>query len=189
MKNFTDQLVDMIIENERSRLDKIMQYTTEQISKDFAFVMMRLLDMYYDNYDPTSYVRIYGKRGKYMSGRRPKVTHGSLHAAVSRDDGRLERSGGTLKLGEDQASYVGGIEFDENNFKNSSDIYHRKKGIEEWNIVENFLYAGDGVGKGDWRSVDENYSAPSPDELMNSYMDNYGSMFDRHYNNALKKFS
>lgn len=188
MKDFTDQLVDLILKNETSRIDKIMKYTTEQVSKDFAFVMMRFLDMYYDNYDPTSYVRIHGKRGKYMSGRSPVGGQLSLHAAVSRDNGKLERSGGTFKLGDDQVSYVGGIEFDEVNFKGDK-MYHRKKGIEEWDIVQNFLYAGDGVGKGDWRSVDESYSAPSPNELMNDYMDNYGPMFDRHYQNALKKFS
>ena len=142
--------------------------------------------MYYDNYDPTSYVRIYGKRGKYMSGRTPVGGQLSLHAAVSRDSNGLEKSG--LDKDKGGLAYVGGIEFDESNFT-TSHMYHRKKGIEEWDIVQNFLYAGDGVGKGDWRSVDESYSAPSPDELMNSYMDNYGPMFDRHYANALKKFS
>lgn len=188
MKAFTDQLVELIIKNETSRIDKIMKYTTEQVSKDFSFIMMRLLDMYYDNYDPTSYVRIHGKRGKHMSNRTPVGGQISLHAAVSRDGGATERSGGTLQFGDGQISYVGGIEFDEANFKGDS-MYHRKKGIEEWDIVQNFIYSGDGVGKGDWRSVDGNYSAPSPDELMNGYMDNYGPMFDMHYNNALNKFS
>lgn len=188
MKDFTDQLVDLILKNEKPRLDKIMAYTTEQVSKDFAFVMMRLLDMYYDNYDPTSYVRVYGKRGKYMSGRKPVGGQLSLHAAVSRNDGSLEKFGLDKERGD--FAYVGGIEFDEANFKGDK-MYHRKKGegFEEWDIVQNFLYAGDGVGKGDWRSVDESYSAPSPNELMNNYMDNYGPMFDRHYQNALKKFS
>lgn len=188
MKDFTDELVDLILENERNRIDKIMKYTTEQVSKDFALVMNRFLDMYYDDYDPTSYVRIYGKRGKYMSGRKPKVTYGSLHAAVSRDDGRLERSGGTLKIGSKEPSYVGGIEFDEKNFTNSSDIYHRKRGIEEWDIVQNFLYAGEGVGKGDWRSEVSGYSAPSADKMMREYMDMYEPLFDKHYKDALKKF-
>ena len=182
--DFTDQLINVIIKNERSRVNKIMQYTTEQISKDFAFVMMRFLDMYYDNYDPTSYVRVYGKRGKHMSGRSPVGGQISLHAAVSRDDGKLERSG----VSDDLVGYVGGIEFDESNFKEGG-MYHRKKGIEEWDIVQNFLYAGEGVGRGDWRSVDESYSAPSPNELMNNYMDMYDPMFDKHYRDALNKFA
>lgn len=185
MKDFTDQLVDLILENERSRIDKIMQYTTEQVSKDFALVMMRFLDMYYDNYDPTSYVRVYGKRGKYMSGQKPKPGQVSLHAAVSREKNSIERSGGTLQPA-NKVSYVGGIEFDESNF-NRNKMKHIGKGISEWDIVENFLYAGEGVGKGDWRAVTD-YNAPSPDELMNNYMDMYGPMFDRHYRDALKKF-
>lgn len=186
MKDFTDQLVDLILENERSRIDKIMKYTTEQVSKDFALVMNRFLDMYYDDYDPTSYVRVYGKRGKYMSGRKPKPGQVSLHAAVSRDNDSLERSGGTLKIGSKEPSYVGGIEFDESNF-NRNKMKHFGKGISEWDIVENFLYAGEGIGKGDWRSVDDSYSAPSPNELINSYMDKYGPIFDKHYQDAFKK--
>lgn len=187
MIKFTDALVDLIIENERSRIDKIMQYTTEQVSKDFAFVMIRFLDMYYDNYDPTSYVRIYSKRGKHMSKRNPRGGQLSLHAAVSRNKGGLERYGGTLQP-KGQVSYVGGIEFDEDNFK-TNNMYHYRKGIEEWDIVENFLYAGEGVGTGDWRSVVPGYNAPSPNELMSNYMDSYGPMFDKHYADALKKFS
>jgi hypothetical protein len=186
MKDFTDELVDLILENERSRIDKIMKYTTEQVSKDFAFVMNRFLDMYYDDYDPTSYVRVYGKRGKYMSGRKPVEGQLSLHAAVSRNDGSLERSGGTLKIGSNEPSYVGGIEFDESSFDTSS-MYHRKRGIDEWDIVQNFLYSGEGVGKGDWRSEIE-YSAPSADKMMRDYMDMYEPLFDKHYKNALKKF-
>ena len=186
MKDFTDQLVDLILENERDRIDKIMKYTTEQVSKDFALVMNRFLDMYYDDYDPTSYVRVYGKKGKYMSGRTPKGGQTSLHAAVSREDGSLERSGGTLQPS-GQVSYVGGIEFDESNFKNGK-MKHFKRGIEEWDIVQNFLYAGEGVGKGDWRSEIE-YNIPSANDMMNDYMDMYGPMFDKHYNDALKKFS
>lgn len=186
MKDFTDQLVDLILENERTRIDKIMKYTTEQVSKDFALVMNRFLDMYYDDYDPTSYVRVYGKRGKYMNGQKPKGGQISLHAAVSRNDGSLERSGGTLKIGSKEPSYVGGIEFDESNFKRNK-MKHLGKGISEWDIIQNFLYAGEGVGKGDWRAVTD-YDVPSPDQLMGDYMDKYGPMFDRHYQDALKKF-
>ena len=187
MKNFTDELVDLILENERSRIDKIMKYTTEQVSKDFALVMNRFLDMYYDDYNPTSYVRVYGKRGKHMGGRKPVGGQRSLHAAVSRNDGSLERSGGTLKIGSNEPSYVGGIAFDENNF-NTNSMYHRKIGIEEWDVVQNFLYAGEGIGRGDWRSEIE-YSVPSANKMMSDYMETYGTMFDRHYQDAIKKFA
>jgi hypothetical protein len=186
MKDFTDQLIDLILENEKNRIDKIMQYTMEQVSKDFASEMMRYLDMYYDNYDPTSYVRVYGKRGKYMSGEKPKPGQVSLHAAVSRDGGSsLERAEGTLQPA-GRVSYIGGIEFDESSF-NRNKMKHIGKGISEWDIVENFLYAGEGVGKGDWRAVTD-YNAPSPDELMGNYMGRYFSRFYSHFKNAIRKF-
>lgn len=189
MRNFTDELVDLIIENEKPRIDKIMNEVTEKISQDFELVVLRFLDLYYENYDPTSYVRVYGRRGKHMSGRTPEIGQVSLHAAISRNKNKLKKSGGTLKTGVDQVSYIGGIEFDEANFKkNSMRHFHKGNDFSEWNIVENFIYAGDGVGKGDWRSeIDYNY--PSFNEVMIEYMNNYGPMFDRHYKNALKKFS
>jgi hypothetical protein len=146
MKDFTDQLAKLIITNERSRMDKIMESTMAEVSQDFEAAIIRYLDMYYDNYDPLSYVRVYGKRGKYMSGQKPKPGQVSLHAAVSREKNSIERSGGTLQPA-GKVSYVGGIEFDESNF-NRNKMKHIGKGISEWDIVENFLYAGDGVGNG-----------------------------------------
>jgi hypothetical protein len=85
--------------------------------------------------------------------------------------------------------YIGGVVFDSSKFQQNG-MRHIGKGISEWNIVENFLYAGDGVGVGDWRSVSAaEYNEPSADEAMNIYMDFYGPTFDMHYKNALKKFS
>jgi hypothetical protein len=93
MKDFTDMLADLILENEKSRLDKIMSEVTKKVSIDFANAMFEFLDAYYDNYDPTSYVRVYGKRGKYMSGQKPKPGQVSLHAAVTRDKDGIRPSG------------------------------------------------------------------------------------------------
>jgi hypothetical protein len=196
MKDFTDQLAKLIITNERSRMDKIMEQTMAEVSKDFEAAIIRYLDMYYDNYDPTSYVRVYGKKGKYMSGQMPKHKgQVSLHAAVSRKDGSLY-SFSTPMHPNGYVSYIGGIEFDESNFKGNG-MKHLtrtdKNGnarISEWDIVENFLYAGDGVGKGDWRSVAASgYDAQSPDELMGEFMGRYYSTFYAHFRKAIRKFS
>ena len=189
MKGFTDKLVDLIIKNESKNIDKIMDKVTKQISVDFAKVMFGLIDKYYDNYDPVSYVRIYGKRGKYLQNRKPKGGQVSLHAAVTRggeNNAKISFSGGSYYEG-----YVGGVQFNENEFKDNS-MRHLHKGISEWDIVENFLFAGDGVNsdmeslKGDIRSVID-YEYPSADLEMMRYMSSYGSKVDKYYNNALRK--
>lgn len=192
MRNFTDDLVDLIIENEIPRIDKIMNEVTRNISIDFARETFRLLDEYYDNYTPIRYVRVYGNKRKLRTkrgttSRKPRAGQVSLHAAVTRggdNDPAIGVYGGSYYDG-----YIGGVVFDSSKFQQNG-MRHIGKGISEWNIVENFLYAGDGVGVGDWRSVSvAEYNEPSADEAMNIYMDFYGPTFDTHYKNALKKFS
>jgi hypothetical protein len=153
--------------------------------------------MYYDNYDPTSYVRVYGKRGKYMSGQKPKLGQVSLHAAMYRSDGSLDYFD-TPSHSNGYVSYVGGIEFDKSNFnrnkmKHTGKGYSKEKGnITEWDIVQNFLYAGDAEEHkltGDWRSDSRSgYNAPSPHELMMKYMDNYFDRFKQHCENTSDNF-
>ena len=192
MRNFTDELVDLIIENEMPRIDKIMNEVTRNISIDFAREMFRLVDEYYDNYTPIRYVRVYGQKRKLRTksgttSRKPRAGQVSLHAAVTRggeNEPAIGIYGGSFYDG-----YVGGVVFDSSKFQQNG-MKHIGKGISEWNIVENFLYAGDGVGVGDWRSVSTaEYNEPSADEAMNIYMDFYGPTFDMHYKNAVKKFS
>lgn len=199
MKDFTDELISTIIQNEKGRLDKVMNEVSKKISIDFANEMFKLVDEYYENYDPKHYVRIYGKRGKYLQNR--KSSGGvSLHATVTR--GGAENADLSKKIGryiDDKVSYVGGIEFDSDYFKDKDNhVRHsnrmtkdedgnatRDARITEWNIVENFLFAGEGVGTGDWRSQ-ISYSHPSADAAMKAFMDSYGPTFDKHYNTALK---
>jgi hypothetical protein len=195
MRNFTDEVVDLIIENEIPRIDKIMNEVTKNISIDFAKETFRLLDEYYDNYTPIRYVRVYGNKRKLRTkkgttSRKPRAGQVSLHAAITRieDDGpAIGVHGGSYYDG-----YIGGVVFDSSKFQGNG-MRHIGKGISEWNIVENFLYAGDAGEhnlKGDWRSVSAaDYHNHSADEAMNIYMDFYGSTFDMHYKNALKKFS
>ena len=192
MRNFTDELVNLIIENEIPRIDKIMNEVTKNISIDFSREIFRLVDEYYDNYTPIRYVRVYGNKRKLRTkkgttSRKPRAGQVSLHAAITRG-GENEPAIGVYG-GSYYDGYVGGVVFDSSKFQRNG-MRHIGKGISEWNIVENFLYAGDGVGVGDWRSVSEaEYNEPSADEAMNIYMDFYGPTFDTHYKNALKKFS
>ena len=200
MKNFTDELVNLILENEKKRLDTVFNEVSKKISIDFANHMFMLLDEYYENYDPHRYVRVHDKRGKYMQGKTPAHGQVSLHAAVTR--GGAENADLSKNIDkhyrDGQVSYVGGIEFDsdyfrdnENHMRHTTRVTHHKDGtsttrISEWNIVENFLFAGEGVGKGDWRSQ-ISYTHPSADAAMKAYMDSYGPTFDKYYNDALSK--
>ena len=198
MKDFTDKLVDTIIEHEKKRLDIVLNDVSKKISIDFATHMFMLLDEYYKNYDPHRYVRVYEKKGKYMQGKTPAPGQVSLHAAVTR--GGAENADLSKNIDKhyrsDQVSYVGGIEFDsdyfrdkDNHMRHTTRTTKNEDGtstsrISEWNIVENFLYAGEGVGKGDWRS-EIAYAHPSADVAMKAYMDSYYTTFKIHYDNAL----
>lgn len=186
MKNFTDELVNLIIANEASNVDKIMNEVTKKISVDFTTVMYGLIDKYYENYDPIRYVRVYGKRGKHAQNKKPKPGQVSLHAAVTRGgNDTISFSGGSYYDG-----YVGGIQFDESKFKGNG-MRHIGKGISEWNIVENFLFAGSGVNSdmeslnGDIRSHID-YEHPSADLEMMRFMSTY-SKVDKYYKDALGK--
>lgn len=189
MKDFTNELVDLIIENEKKNLDKIMDTVTQKITVDFARETYRLLDQYYDNYTPIRYVRVYGEKRKLRtkSGtttRKPKAGQVSLHAAITRggeDAPAIGVTGGSYEDG-----YVGGIVLDPDKFK-GNDMRHIGKGKDftEWNIVENFMFAGEG-GYGDIRSYVD-YSYPSADAELNLFMDSYGSKVDKYYNDALSK--
>lgn len=192
MKDFTNELVDLIIENEMPRIDKIMNEVTQKIRTDFAREVYRLLDEYYDNYTPIRYVRVYGAKRKLRTKRgtttrKPRAGQVSLHAAITRGGENAPAIG--VAGGSYYDGYVGGVILDEEKFK-GNDMRHIGKGkdFDEWNIVENFMFAGEGVGYGDWRSVSvSGWSGHSADEAMNMFMDFYGPTLDKYYNDALKK--
>ena len=188
MKDFTDELVNLIIEDQRKHLDEGMEKVTKCISVDFTKKTFKLLDEYYDTYIPKHYVRVYGEKRKLRTksgttARKPRGGQISLHAAVTR--GGEENAIIGVFGGDYYSGYVGGVVFDEDNFKDSG-MKHIGKGISEWNILENFLFAGTGVNsdmeplKGDIRShIDYSYSSADL-ELMN-YMNTYGPTLEKYF--------
>jgi len=188
MKDFTDELVDLIMKNEKENLDTIMKKVTQKITADFTRETYRLLDEYYDNYTPIRYVRVYGGKRKLRtkSGttkRKPRPGQVSLHAAITR--GGVDAPAIAVDYGDYDSGYTGGIVLDPMKFKENG-MRHIGKGKDftEWNIVENFMFAGDG-GYGDIRSyIDYNY--PSADTELGRFMDSYGSTVDKYYKAALK---
>ena len=205
MKGFTNELVDLIIENEKENLDKIMKEVTEKIRDDFVTMTNSLIDDYYFDYTPIRYVRVYGakRRLRTKSGattRKPKAGQVSLHAAINRmgTDENYAISGGSYYDG-----YLSGIIFDsayfkDNGMRHTTRTTENEDGtltsrISEWNIVENFLFAGDKVNgdgedlRGDIRSHIA-YSAPSADEMYQSMMDSYFPRFKQHCKSVSKNF-
>ena len=188
MKDFTNELVDLIINNEKENLDKIMKEVTQKITKDFARETYRLLDKYYDSYTPIRYVRVYGGKRKLRtkSGTtrmKPRPGQVSLHAAITR--GGLDDPAIAVDYGDYDSGYTGGIVLDSSKFQGNG-MRHIGKGknFDEWNIVENFMFAGEG-GYGDIRSYVD-YNVPSADTELGHFMDLYGSKVDKYYKTALK---
>lgn len=197
MKDFIDTLADTIIARERPRLDKIMKEVTDKIRDDFADVTMLLLDRYYDDYTPLYYVRIYEpkrKRPRKRPNAKPRKGTASLYGAVQKGletSDKVAVSGGSYETG-----YVGGVSFNPDYFaRYNMKHYNKGAGFKDWNIIENFIYAGEGVADygdalvGDWRSTGQydGVESPSFDLMMDAFMSGYGSTIDKYYNDALRK--
>lgn len=191
MKDFVDQMMDDAIEYNIPTIEKIMDEVTRNVTKDFAHEAYRLLDNYYDDYTPFRYVRLYAPKRKLRTKRgwttrKPKSGGISLWNAVTKQEGDMPAIGafgGSFDKG-----YVAGIEFNDRYFARYNMKHIDKgKGFKETNIVENFLFAGQG-GYGDIRGVNEEYTAPPADDMLELFMSGYDARFDQHYQNAYKKY-
>lgn len=186
MKEFIDALADIIIQNEIPRIDNVMREVTEKISIDFAKKVFSLVDEYYDNYTPIRYIRVYGPKRKLntksgKTSRRPMRGQVSLHAAITRGGENTPAIG--IAGGSFEEGYFGGVVFDPEKFKGNG-MRHIGKGKDftEWDIVENFLFAGEG-GYGDIRSHIE-YNHLSADKEMWGFMNSYDKQLRSYFDIA-----
>ena len=183
MKDFIDALAKDIASSARKNIDDGMDKLMQLIVQDLTQETVRLIDQYYQAYAPIRYVRLHKPR-TLRSGKEPKRKSPSkgpsLHRAITRNPNEVL---GYMDKMYDDGKYFVGLEFDENDFKGNS-MYHAKKGISEWDILEGFLYAGEGVAKGDARSYptvshqDYNYDSASVE--LERYINNYDTLFDMH---------
>lgn len=192
MKKFSDIIADVIIENEGDRIKNILDEVTIKIRNDFVEQIHKLVDEYYDDYTPTRYVRLYAPKRKLRSGRNSsslkprKGGMNSLYEVITK--GGIEDPIIGVWGQSKPNTWVGGIVFDSAKMGYRTGMRHNG-GISEWNIMENFLFAGEGVGVGDWRSVPESgFNGESADAAMKSFMDTYKSQLDTHYKNACNKY-
>lgn len=194
MKKFADMMADIVIETERERIDDILTELTKKIRDDFVEEVYRLVDEYYDNYVPARYVRLYAPKRKLRTKKgttkaRPNTSKAgavSLYEALHKmegDDPIIGVYGGNIEEG-----YVGGVIFDSSKLGYRKGMRHPDKGITEWNILENFVYAGEGIGNGDWRSVSAaEYDHHSADADLQMFMTFYKTRLDEHYKAIYKK--
>ena len=49
MRDFVDELIDTILEQEKPRINNIMKEVTDKVSKDHLHKTLRLLDQSHDN--------------------------------------------------------------------------------------------------------------------------------------------
>ena len=187
MKTLIDALAEDIVNDARNDIQDKMQGLMQNIVQDLTNETVRLIDKYYQTYAPIRYVRLHPPRtlrsGKEPKGKSPSKGP-SLHRAITRNP--YEVLGYTDMMRRDNADiYFVGLEFDEEDFKNN-DMYHAGKGISEWDIVEQFLYAGEGKAKGDVRSYPtvshQSYNYDSADLELNRFINNYDALFDKHWN-------
>lgn len=202
MKNFTNFMVDMILENERPRLENIMQEVAKNIQNDMVAVTYSLVDAFYSDYTqpPRVYIRTddYKKRHKFdAKGRKHSRKTGapvkrskteakrandiSLMSAVK----ALEVSGqpaiGICRPIDGVFGYQAGVVFDEGYFERNMKHTIKGNNFTEWDIVEDFLWGVHGN--------EAVYTTdPSAGWTLYEYLNSYKPKFDKHYNNALKKF-
>ena len=186
MKDFVDALAEDIVNDARNDIQDKMQKLMQNIVTDLTNETVRLIDKYYQTYAPIRYVRLHKPRtlrsGKEPKGKSPSKGP-SLHTAITRNP--YEVLGYTdVTYRDNMDIYLAGLIFDEQDFKDNN-MYHADKGISEWDIVEQFLYAGEGKARGDARSYPtvshQSYNYDSADAELNMFINNYDDLFNQHW--------
>ena len=193
MKNFVNSLTDLIIENEKERLNEIMYEVAQNVQKDVIEVTYKLIDAYYSDYThdmgrvyirTDEYHRPRGKNGRFKqkTNKTSKINRSSdvsLRSAIKALENG-EPAIGVCRPLDGSFGYQAGVVFDEE--KLVSKMKHSVMGanFQEWYIVENFLAGVHGAD-------DVYITAPSADMILDNYIYSYHSNFDKHYKNALNK--
>lgn len=198
-KKIADKLFEMIVEIEKPKIDKIMQHMTEQIQKDFVQETYRLLDIYYENYTPRVYIRtddlrgMVSKSGKFRGkGGRFITPSNTIKMRLANDRSLKEamKTPGTFGVARPMEGgawgYIGGVIFDESDKDYHIDMNHSNRGIDEFNIVTNFLLSDDPNQTGNSAAKYRNF--PSADAGLEAFLKSYDNKINKLYDNAYAKF-
>ena len=196
MKDFTDDLVTLIGQQEANRLDNIMYEVAQKIQGDVVAVTYNVIDAFYEDYtreDGRKYIRTdeykhpHGKDGKFRSKKRSewgslRNNDVSLRSALKRMENGEPAIGVCRPLEEGMHGYQAGVIFDEEVLSQTMKHSIKGDGFTEWNIIEDFLIGAHG---------DESIYVTTPPAglVLGNYINSYKPRFDKHYKNAIKKFS
>lgn len=195
MKSFVNDLVDLITENEKDRLNNIMYDVAQKIQGDVIAVTYNVIDAFYEDYTidkgrvyirTDEYKHPHGTDGKFR--RKTNVERGSsrnndvsLMTAIKRMENG-EPAIGVCRPLDGYFGYQAGVIFDEETIANK--MRHSSvngKNFTEWDIVEDFLWGVHG-------NEAVYTTTPSAGWALCEYINSYKTRFDKHYNDALKKF-
>ena len=196
MKNFTETLVNIIVEIETPRLNNIMQEVAKKIQGDMVEVTYSAIDNFYQDYAPMVYIRTDDYKKKHNNKRNKKGQFTRKNSGMEYKRGRdvslmsaiktMEASGqpaiGICRpLDGDLFGYQAGVIFDESYFEKRMLHSVKGSGFTEWDIVEDFLWGVHG-------NESVHITEPSAGLLLHDYVESYKPRFDKHYNDACKKF-
>ena len=191
MKSFVNDLVDLITENEKERLDNIMYDVAQKIQDDVIGVTYNVIDAFYEDYNRENgrvYIRTdeykhpRGKDGKFRKkdGSVRENDDVSLMTAIKEIKNGVPAIGICRPL-EGRFGYQAGVIFDEDKLSEKMKHSVMGKNFTEWDIVEDFLWGVHG-------NEAVYTTTPSAGWALYEYINSYKTRFDKHYKDALKKF-
>lgn len=192
MNNFTNELVNLIIQNETPRLNNVLQEVSKKIQNDVIQKTYEVVDKYYQDYtkeDGRVYIRVdeyratpskrRNKKGNRLVRKRDRNV--SLRSAITRGTMRDDEGAvGVCRPLDGILGWQAGVLFDEGYFQRHMK-HSYKHGFTEWNIVENFL---EGIHGDESVYITE----PSAGDELYMFIEGYKNTFDKHYEDACQKF-
>jgi hypothetical protein len=151
MKSFSDELTDLIIQNETPRLNDIMREVSKKIQKDVIQKTKEVVDKYYQDYTQEKgrvYIRVdeyrmtpskrRDKNGNRLVRKRDRNV--SLRSVITKNWDSNQPAIGVCRPLDNILGWQSGVLFDEGYFQTHMKHSHKGKNFTEWDIVEDFLW-------------------------------------------------
>lgn len=151
MKSFSDELTDLIIQNETPRLNDIMREVSKKIQKDVIQKTKEVVDKYYQDYTQEKgrvYIRVdeyrmtpskrRDKNGNRLVRKRDRNV--SLRSTITKNWDSNQPAIGVCRPLDNILGWQSGVLFDEGYFQTHMKHSHKGKNFTEWDIVEDFLW-------------------------------------------------
>lgn len=200
MKASIDNLATLIGQQEADRLDDIMYEVAQKIQSDMVGVTYNVIDAYYEDYTKAKgrkYIRTDEykhprKSGKFRQKKKSEVTSSkrrdvSLKSAI-KNQPNDEPAIGVCRPLNGVYGYQAGVVFDEERVASKmrhSSLFdkdgNQRTDFTEWDIVENFIFGVHG-------NESVYMTTPAAGDVLYDYLHAYKPNFDKHYNNACRKF-